>query len=105
MSRNPENDRFPISALALNDSMLIKYFIVLCFQCTRDTLLIRKIMTARYRRKCVIQWSQIKKKHAQKICLFIYVFFHLSFINIFFFTVQFFILRLNSLTTRAIRKL
>ena len=79
MSRNPENNRFPISALALNDSMLIKYFIVLCFQCTRDTLLIRKIMTARYRHKRVIQWSQIKKKHAQKIYLFIYVFFHLSF--------------------------
>ena len=27
----------------------------------------------------MIQWSQVKKKHAQKMYLFIYVFFHLSF--------------------------
>lgn len=43
MSRNPENNRFPISARALNDSMLIMIFHCFVFsKYARITLLIRK---------------------------------------------------------------
>ena len=76
MSRNPENNRFPISARALNDSMLINISLFCVFK-VRENYTANKEMTARYRHKRVIQWSQVKK-HAQKIYLFIYVFFHLS---------------------------
>ena len=88
MSRNPENNRFPISAQAVNDSMLIKYFIVLCFQIkVRENYTANKEMTARYRHKHVIQWSQVKKTCTENLFVYLRIFFTYHFIYIFFFMV------------------
>ena len=88
MSRNPENNRFPISARALNDQYAHKIFHCFVFsKLVRENYTTNKEMTARYRHKRVIQWSQVKKNmHRKFICLFTY-FFTYHFIYIFFFMV------------------